>query len=146
MPPSPNGGGTRAKRRGRKQCENLGRNRRSRRKAGSGGQVVEAVTLFEVVSVGYGAMQSVVDDWVRAYKVDRDGALLDLINFFIQCSGCQGLVTPKCSRALRERPGAENGGGVRRGNGITVQKIHGVSLDFDHYLASGHGKRQLPSD
>lgn len=31
-----------------------------------------------------------VDDWVEAYKKDRDVALLDLINFFIQCSGCQG--------------------------------------------------------
>uniref|UniRef100_A0A6I8NYL4 Uncharacterized protein n=1 Tax=Ornithorhynchus anatinus TaxID=9258 RepID=A0A6I8NYL4_ORNAN len=99
-----------AKRRGRKQCENLGRNRRSRRKAGSGGQVVEAVTLFEVVSVGYGAMQSVVDDWVRAYKVDRDGALLDLINFFIQCSGCQGKWFPLGISPFSRSPGL----GVRR--------------------------------
>ncbi|XP_038612983.1 cohesin subunit SA-2-like isoform X2 [Tachyglossus aculeatus] len=85
----------RGPRRGRRQCENRGRRPRGRRKArrGRGGQVVEAVTLFEVVSVGSDAIQSVVDDWVRAYKADRDGALLDLINFFIQCSGCQGLVT-----------------------------------------------------
>ncbi|NXL89680.1 STAG2 protein, partial [Alectura lathami] len=54
---------------------------------------VEAVTLFEVVSMGKRAMQSVIDDWVEAYKQDRNVALLDLINFFIQCSGCQGLVT-----------------------------------------------------
>ncbi|XP_064413605.1 cohesin subunit SA-2 isoform X3 [Latimeria chalumnae] len=56
---------------------------------------VEGVTLFEVVSMGNGdgAIQSVVDDWIEAYKRDRDVALLDLINFFIQCSGCQGMVT-----------------------------------------------------
>lgn len=35
-------------------------------------------------------MQSVVDDWIEAYKNDRDVALLELINFFIQCSGCKG--------------------------------------------------------
>lgn len=35
--------------------------------------------------------QSVVDDWIEAYKNDRDVALLDLINFFIQCSGCKGM-------------------------------------------------------
>lgn len=35
--------------------------------------------------------QSVVDDWIEAYKNDRDIALLDLINFFIQCSGCKGM-------------------------------------------------------
>ncbi|XP_077199485.1 cohesin subunit SA-2-like isoform X2 [Paroedura picta] len=43
--------------------------------------------------MGKRAMQSVVDDWVEAYNKDRDVALLDLINFFIQCSGCQGMVT-----------------------------------------------------
>lgn len=36
--------------------------------------------------------QSVVDDWIESYKQDRDMALLDLINFFIQCSGCKGEV------------------------------------------------------
>lgn len=36
-------------------------------------------------------LQSVVDDWIESYKHDRDVALLDLINFFIQCSGCKGM-------------------------------------------------------
>lgn len=36
------------------------------------------------------SFQSVVDDWIESYKQDRDIALLDLINFFIQCSGCKG--------------------------------------------------------
>lgn len=35
-------------------------------------------------------LQSVVDDWIESYKNDRDTALLELINFFIQCSGCKG--------------------------------------------------------
>uniref|UniRef100_A0A8C8A968 Cohesin subunit SA n=1 Tax=Otus sunia TaxID=257818 RepID=A0A8C8A968_9STRI len=50
----------------------------------------DPVTLFEVVKLGKSAMQSVVDDWIESYKQDRDIALLDLINFFIQCSGCRG--------------------------------------------------------
>ncbi|XP_062313473.1 cohesin subunit SA-2 isoform X2 [Osmerus eperlanus] len=54
---------------------------------------IEAVTLFEVVTMGRGAMQAVVDDWIEAYLTDRDSALLDLISFFIQCSGCKGVVT-----------------------------------------------------
>uniref|UniRef100_A0A672S8J3 Cohesin subunit SA n=1 Tax=Sinocyclocheilus grahami TaxID=75366 RepID=A0A672S8J3_SINGR len=52
---------------------------------------MENVMLFEVVRLGKSAMQSVVDDWIESYKHDRDVALLDLINFFIQCSGCKGL-------------------------------------------------------
>lgn len=31
-----------------------------------------------------------MDEWIESYKQDRDLALLDLINFFIQCSGCKG--------------------------------------------------------
>uniref|UniRef100_A0A671WNG5 Cohesin subunit SA n=1 Tax=Sparus aurata TaxID=8175 RepID=A0A671WNG5_SPAAU len=53
---------------------------------GDGG---DPVTLFEVVKLGKSAMQSVVDEWIESYKQDRDLALLDLINFFIQCSGCR---------------------------------------------------------
>ncbi|XP_066268081.1 cohesin subunit SA-1-like isoform X2 [Branchiostoma lanceolatum] len=53
----------------------------------------QAVTLFEVVKLGKSAMQSVVDEWIDSYKQDRDMALLDLIQFFIQCSGCKGVVT-----------------------------------------------------
>ncbi|NXK36494.1 STAG2 protein, partial [Piprites chloris] len=64
---------------------------------------VEAVTLFEVVSMGKQAMQSVVDDWVEAYKQDRNVALLDLINFFIQCSGCQGMVTAEMFQNLHKK-------------------------------------------
>ncbi|KAL7881570.1 hypothetical protein AOLI_G00084180 [Acnodon oligacanthus] len=54
---------------------------------------IEAVTLFEVVTMGRNAMQAVVDDWIEAYIMDREPALLDLISFFIQCSGCKGVVT-----------------------------------------------------
>uniref|UniRef100_A0A8C6Y6Z2 Stromal antigen 2 n=1 Tax=Naja naja TaxID=35670 RepID=A0A8C6Y6Z2_NAJNA len=52
---------------------------------------VENMMLFEVVKMGKSAMQSVVDDWIESYKHDRDIALLDLINFFIQCSGCKAM-------------------------------------------------------
>lgn len=34
--------------------------------------------------------KAVVDDWIEAYVADREPALLDLISFFIQCSGCKG--------------------------------------------------------
>uniref|UniRef100_A0AAY4EE29 Cohesin subunit SA n=1 Tax=Denticeps clupeoides TaxID=299321 RepID=A0AAY4EE29_9TELE len=62
----------------------------------------EAVTLFEVVTMGRAAMQAVVDDWIDAYVADRDGALLDLISFFIQCSGCKGLVTAEMFQSRQD--------------------------------------------
>lgn len=40
-------------------------------------------------------LQSVVDDWIESYKMDRDTALMELINFFIHCSGCKGVFSKK---------------------------------------------------
>ncbi|MCJ8745934.1 hypothetical protein PDJAM_G00135980 [Pangasius djambal] len=65
---------------------------------GDGG---DPTTLFEVVKLGKSAMQSVVDDWIESYKQDRDMALLDLINFFIQCSGCKGTVRIEMFRNMQ---------------------------------------------
>uniref|UniRef100_A0A8C5HBI6 Cohesin subunit SA n=1 Tax=Gouania willdenowi TaxID=441366 RepID=A0A8C5HBI6_GOUWI len=44
---------------------------------------------------------SVVDEWIESYKQDRDLALLDLINFFIQCSGCKGTVRIEMFRNMQ---------------------------------------------
>ncbi|KAM9842853.1 cohesin subunit SA-1a [Aulostomus maculatus] len=65
------------------------------------GDGVDPVTLFEVVKLGKSAMQSVVDEWIESYKQDRDLALLDLINFFIQCSGCKGTVRIEMFRNMQ---------------------------------------------
>ncbi|ELU02222.1 hypothetical protein CAPTEDRAFT_182123 [Capitella teleta] len=51
-------------------------------------------SLFEIVKSGKTALTVVVDDWIEQYKQDRDSALLDLIQFFIHCSGCKGRITP----------------------------------------------------
>lgn len=102
---------TRGTKRSRESSEN---DKRKRAKAdrGSPGRArnghhrrkkdVEAVTLFEVVTMGSSAMQSVVDDWIEAYIEDRDAALLDLISFFIQCSGCKGVVTAEMFQRGRQ--------------------------------------------
>ncbi|CAH8656349.1 unnamed protein product [Heterobilharzia americana] len=36
-----------------------------------------------------------VDDWIEQYKTNREPAMLELIQFFISCSGCKGKVTPE---------------------------------------------------
>ncbi|XP_054470907.1 cohesin subunit SA-2 isoform X2 [Anoplopoma fimbria] len=63
---------------------------------------VEAVTLFEVLTMGRSAMQAVVDDWIEAYGTDRDSSLLDLISFFIQCCGCKGVVTAEMCQSKED--------------------------------------------
>ncbi|KAK2186468.1 hypothetical protein NP493_199g04022 [Ridgeia piscesae] len=50
-------------------------------------------SLFDIVRSNKTALSSVVDDWIELYKQDRDTALLDLIQFFIRCSGCKARIT-----------------------------------------------------
>ncbi|KAB0372077.1 hypothetical protein FD755_015869, partial [Muntiacus reevesi] len=64
-----------------------------------GGYYVYNITnKFQFIELG---PISVVDDWIESYKHDRDIALLDLINFFIQCSGCKGVVTAEMFRHMQ---------------------------------------------
>uniref|UniRef100_A0A673MNN7 Cohesin subunit SA n=1 Tax=Sinocyclocheilus rhinocerous TaxID=307959 RepID=A0A673MNN7_9TELE len=75
--------------------------RRANGVAHHNGEGTDPSTLFEVVKQGKSAMQSVIDDWIESYKQDRDLALLDLINFFIQCSGCKGTVRIEMFRNMQ---------------------------------------------
>lgn len=38
--------------------------------------------------------QQVVDEWIDAYKENRDASLLQLMQFFINAAGCKGKITP----------------------------------------------------
>uniref|UniRef100_A0A673HSZ0 Cohesin subunit SA n=1 Tax=Sinocyclocheilus rhinocerous TaxID=307959 RepID=A0A673HSZ0_9TELE len=62
---------------------------------------MENLSLFEIVKLGKSATQSVVDDWIESYKTDRDSALLELINFFIHCSGCKGVCVSEMFRHMQ---------------------------------------------
>uniref|UniRef100_A0A8C1VJ06 Cohesin subunit SA n=1 Tax=Cyprinus carpio TaxID=7962 RepID=A0A8C1VJ06_CYPCA len=75
--------------------------RRANGVAHQNGEGTDPSTLFEVVKQGKSAMQSVIDDWIESYKQDRDLALLDLINFFIHCSGCKGTVRIEMFRNMQ---------------------------------------------
>lgn len=35
-------------------------------------------------------MQAVVDDWIDAYNKNKKAAMVDLLQFFVQCCGCNG--------------------------------------------------------
>lgn len=40
-------------------------------------------------------LQNIVDDWIEKYKTNRENALLILMQFFINGSGCKGRITPE---------------------------------------------------
>lgn len=49
--------------------------------------------LYYIIRNGKAALPVVVDDWIEAYKVNRDTALLALMQFFIHAAGCKGKIT-----------------------------------------------------
>lgn len=52
------------------------------------------IFLSSYYSVCTTTLQQVVDTWIAQYKSVREGALVKLMQFFINASGCRGKVTP----------------------------------------------------
>ncbi|XP_071445719.1 cohesin subunit SA-2 isoform X1 [Hetaerina americana] len=57
-------------------------------------------SLCFVIRLGRASLQQVVDDWIESYKADRDGALLSLMQFFINASGCKGKISPDMQASM----------------------------------------------
>merc|ERR1719507_2949242 len=57
-------------------------------------------SLYFIVRTGRASLQQTVDDWIEEYKVDRDGALLKLMQYFISASGCKGKITSEMQVTL----------------------------------------------
>ncbi|CDS37551.1 cohesin subunit SA 1 [Echinococcus multilocularis] len=53
----------------------------------------EEHTLFGAIRSGRASPQTLVDDWIEQYKTGRAPAMLELVQFFISCSGCKGKVS-----------------------------------------------------
>ncbi|KAK2491965.1 hypothetical protein MC885_006310 [Smutsia gigantea] len=68
--------------------------------------ITTELTLFEMVALGKSSMQTAVEEWVQSYKEDRALALLDLISFFVQCCGCEGMVTAELCQSSQGRSAA----------------------------------------
>ncbi|XP_077434073.1 cohesin subunit SA-2 isoform X2 [Vanacampus margaritifer] len=55
-------------------------------------QAISAKDIYDAVSSGKSGLVTVVDEWLDYYKQRREQGLLVLINFIVQCCGCQGVV------------------------------------------------------
>ncbi|XP_055322653.1 cohesin subunit SA-1 isoform X2 [Sitodiplosis mosellana] len=54
-------------------------------------------SLYYIIRNSKSAIASIVDEWIESYKQDRDHALMVLMQFFINASGCKGRITPEIS-------------------------------------------------
>lgn len=52
-------------------------------------------SLFWILRYSKNTITTIVDEWIENYKTDRDSALIALMQFFINASGCKGKITPE---------------------------------------------------
>lgn len=57
-------------------------------------------SLYYIVRHSKATIQSIVDDWIESYKADRETALIALMQFFINASGCKGHITAEMQSML----------------------------------------------
>ncbi len=50
-------------------------------------------SLFWILRYSKNSITTIVDEWIENYKTDRDSALIALMQFFINASGCKGKIT-----------------------------------------------------
>lgn len=50
-------------------------------------------SLFWILRYSKNSITTIVDEWIENYKSDRDSALIALMQFFINASGCKGKIT-----------------------------------------------------
>lgn len=56
--------------------------------------------LYNAVVQGKSSLQQLVDDWIEDYKVNRDGTLIRLMQFFISAAGCRGKITSEMQSTM----------------------------------------------
>ncbi|GAB0097039.1 SA [Sergentomyia squamirostris] len=52
----------------------------------------DETSLYYIVRHSKSAIATIVDDWISSYKVERETALIALMQFFINASGCKGKI------------------------------------------------------
>lgn len=57
-------------------------------------------SLYAVIKNNRTSLTNIVDEWIEKYKINRDNALLMLMQFFINGSGCKGRITPEMQESM----------------------------------------------
>lgn len=100
-------------------------------------------TLYGSIRNGRVSLQVTVDDWIEQYKINRDEALLVLMQFFINAAGCKGVITPAMSenmehaaiiRKMTEEFDEESGEYPLIMSGIQWKKFRSNFCDFVGHL------------
>eukprot|EP00092_Neocalanus_flemingeri_P001273 GFUD01001359.1.p1 GENE.GFUD01001359.1~~GFUD01001359.1.p1 ORF type:complete len:991 (+),score=345.98 GFUD01001359.1:84-3056(+) len=100
-------------------------------------------SLYSTVSGGKVSLQQLVSDWLEEYKVEKDSAMVRLVQFVVSASGCSGQVTQEMMETMEqgeminvlaeqfdmERPGAAGTYPVA-GQGVAAKQLRGNLAQF----------------
>lgn len=59
-----------------------------------------SISFKKTFLLNFKLLKSIVDDWIESYKADRETALIALMQFFINASGCKGHITPEMQTTM----------------------------------------------
>ncbi|XP_015171722.1 PREDICTED: cohesin subunit SA-2 isoform X1 [Polistes dominula] len=60
----------------------------------------DEASLYYVIRNNRSSLTTIVDDWIEKYKSNRENALLMLMQFFINASGCKGRITSEMQATM----------------------------------------------
>lgn len=59
-------------------------------------------TLYGAIRFGRVPVQTIIDEWIEQYNINREPAMLDLMQFFVSCCGCKGKITSEILAQLSQ--------------------------------------------
>ncbi|XP_050514332.1 cohesin subunit SA-1 [Diabrotica virgifera virgifera] len=57
-------------------------------------------SLYHTIKNSKNSLAHIVDDWIESYKLNREAALISLMQFFINASGCKGRITQQMQASM----------------------------------------------
>lgn len=57
-------------------------------------------SLYHIIKNSKVSLTNIVDDWIESYKINREAALISLMQFFINAAGCKGRITQQMQATM----------------------------------------------
>lgn len=57
-------------------------------------------SLYHIIKNSKAMLTNIVDDWIENYKINREAALISLMQFFINAAGCKGRITQQMQATM----------------------------------------------
>ncbi|XP_077292414.1 stromal antigen isoform X2 [Arctopsyche grandis] len=58
----------------------------------------DETSLYFILRNSKISLNTIIDDWIESYKSNKEAALMQLMQFFINASGCKGKITPEMAQ------------------------------------------------